>query len=220
VALLTVASHAQAAPVYYQFTSGSAEITATTGATTLTPVPAVLTLDGMFAEFDELVPALTDFSFTTAPNQPIFLSAPYGGYDEIVVNSAAMTPGVGYYHASATDNGGGSYSVTVLPVHVSGIYSAMFSGGPPPAPVSNVPIMYDNASPLLATINVITGTFTLEGITLAVIPLPGEPSPLVVKADLTFQGMVPVPEPGVSILIGLGLAGLIVRRSRCVCAVE
>jgi hypothetical protein len=211
-AALTISGSAQAAPVLYQFVSGQAFITVTAGTTTLAAVP--LTLNGIFAEFDSVVPALTDFDFTTAPNQAINLSSAFGGYDQIVVNSASLTPGAGYTNLFASNNGGGNYSVTVAPVHVAGIYSASYSGGPPPPPVSNVPIMFDNTTPLVATIDIVGGTFTLGGITLAVIPVPGEAQPLVVKADLTFAGIVPVPEPGLFGLIGLGLAGLVALRAR------
>lgn len=211
-AALTISGSAHAAPVLYQFVSGQAFITVTAGTTTLAAAP--LTLNGIFAEFDSVVPALTDFDFTTAPNQAINLSSAFGGYDQIVVNSASLSPGAGYTNLFASNNGGGNYSVTVAPVHVAGIYSASNSGGPPPPPVNNVPIMFDNTTPLIATIDIVGGTFTLGGITLAVIPVPGEAEPLVVKADLTFAGIVPVPEPGVFALIGLGLAGLVALRAR------
>jgi hypothetical protein len=211
-AALTLSGSAHAAPVLYQFVSGQAFITVTAGTTTLAAAP--LALNGIFAEFDSVVPALTDFDFTTAPNQAINLSSAFGGYDQIVVNSASLSPGAGYTNLFASDNGGGNYSVTVAPVHVAGIYSASYSGGPPPAPVNNVPIMFDNTTPLIATIDIVGGTFTLGGITLAVIPVPGEAEPLVVKADLTFAGIVPVPEPGLFGLVGLGLAGLVALRAR------
>ncbi len=216
---MALAGAAQAAPVYYQFTTGTAAITITKGATSLTPTAAVLSMNGIFAEFDQIAPALTNFQFTTTPNQAINLSQPYGGYDQIVVNSSLMSPGVGYTHFSALNLGGGNFSVAVYPVHVAGVYSASYSLGPPPPPANNIPIMFDNTSPLTATINLNAGSLTLLGITLAVIQLPpefNEPIPLVVKADLTFQGMVPVPvpEPGLIGMVALGLVGLAALRSR------
>ncbi len=209
---LAFAGAANAAPVQYQFVTGQAFITVSVGTNTL--ASTALDMNGIFAEFDSVVPALTDFDFTTYPNQSITLSSAFGGYDQIVVNSASLTPGAGYTNLFASDNGGGNYSVTVAPVHVSGIYSASNSAGPPPPAVSNVPIMYDNTTPLVATIDVANGIFTLGGITLAVLQVPGEAEPLIVKADLSFKGMVAVPEPGALALVGLGLVGLAALRAR------
>jgi len=211
---LALASSAAAAPVYYQFISGTASISATSGTTTLVE-NAELYLSGIFAEFDSVAPALTDFQFVTGPDQAIHLSSAFGGYDEIIVNSASMEPGVGYTNLFASNNGGGNYSVTVAPVTVNGVYSASNSAGPPPAPVSNVPISYVNTSPLVATIDIsVPGQefFVLQGITLAVLQIPGEANPLVVKADLTFKGMVPVPEPATAGLVGVGLVALLALR--------
>jgi len=215
---LSLAGRAQAVSTLYQFTSGQATITVTTGATTLTPLaPPVLTLNGIFAEFNDVGPALNDFEFTTSPNQAITLVAAYGGYDQIVVNSASLTPGVGYTHYGASVViPGQQYAVSVAPVHVDAVYSAAYSAGPPPPPASNIPLSFDNVTPLVATIDIIAGTFTLQGITLGVLVIPGEAYPLIVKADLSFQGIVPVstPEPGVLALVGVGLGFLAARRLR------
>jgi len=209
--LSALAGPAYAAPVTYYFTGGSALITIPGG----TLAPVALALNGISATFDEVAPALTSFNFTTAPNQMINLITPIGGYDQITVNSATLTPGVGYAHLAATNNGGGNYSVTVAPVHTSGIYSASYSGGPIPPAVSNIPIGFDNTTPLVATIDVFNGTFELLGVTLASIQVGPLPTDIItMKADLTFRGMTQVPEPVTLALIGLGLASLAALRAR------
>lgn len=203
-AAIAVAAPAQAAPVLYQYTSGQATVTATSVLTTLGV--ATFTLNGIFAEFDSDTGALTDFQFTTAPNQWIVLSTVYGGFDEIWVNSASVVPGTNYSTLSSTPLGPGRWSVSVMPVDVNAVYTGRNSqtqvtAGP-------FPLSYTNATPLNATINATLGTFRLEGITLGIVPVPGE-NPVTIGAVLTFQGATPVPEPaalGLVTLAGLALA--------------
>lgn len=210
---LSAAAPAKAAPIVYSFLMGQANISATTGTTTLVAdVP--LYLDGIFATFDSVAPALTNFSFTTAPDQTIHLASAFGGYDDIVVNSAAMAPGAGYLNLSAFQIGPNTYQVAVAPVVVNGVYSASNSAGAPPSPVNNIPIGYTNTSPLVANVDLLEQTFVLEGITLAEIWVPGEANPLVVKADLMFKGFATVPEPatiGLLLVVAAGIAGVRIR---------
>ena len=208
--LVGSAGAAHAAAVDYQFVSGTASVSATSGTTTLVQ-DRTLTLSGIFARFDSVAPELTAFQFTTTADQLIHLSQAFGGYDDIILHSAMMQPAAGYTNLFASDNGGGNYSVTVAPVGVNGVYSASNSAGPPPPPAAYQLINYINTSPLVATIDISNPgleTFVLQGITLAEISIPGEANPLVVKADLTFVGMVPVPEPASAVFVGLGLAVL------------
>ncbi len=207
------AASAIAAPVEYLFLSGQANISVTAGTTTLVE-DSVLLLDGIDATFDDDLAQLVDFHFTTAPGQTITLSQAFGGYDDIIVESASMTPGPGYTNLFGAQIGPNTYQVAVAPVMVNGIYSASNSTGPPPPPVSNIPIDYLNTSPLVANIDLVEETFILEGITLAEIWVPGETQPLVVKADLTFKGMAFAPEPAtVSLLVLTGI-GLVALRAR------
>src|SRR5262249_49903387 len=60
-ALLGIALPAAAAPVLYQYTSGSATITVTAGASTL--AIKTLPLNGVFAKFDDSAPQRADFNF-------------------------------------------------------------------------------------------------------------------------------------------------------------
>lgn len=208
-AALGFALPAQAASVLYQYTNGSATVTATSVLTTLGI--ATFTLNGVFAEFDSDTGMLTDFQFTTTPNQWISLSTVYGGYDQVWVNSASVVPGVGYHTLSATQISPGHWNVSVMPVDVNAVWTGrnsqtLATAGP-------FPLTYTNATPLNATIDTLAGTFTLQGITLGVIPVPNE-NPVTVSAVLTFQGATPVPEPMAFGLLALATVGLAFARSR------
>jgi hypothetical protein len=208
-ALIGFALPARAAPVLYQYTSGQATVTATSVLTTLGV--ATLNLNGIFAEFDSATGMLTNFNFTTTPDQWITLNTVYGGFDQVWVNSASVVPGTGYQTLGATQISPGHWNVSVMPVDVNAVWTGRNS-------VTNTtagpfPLMYTNATPLNATIDVITGTFTLQGITLGVIPVPNE-NPVTVSAVLTFQGATPVPEPTAFGLVALAGVGLVFARSR------
>jgi hypothetical protein len=208
-AALGFAVPAQAAPVLYQYTNGAATVTATSVLTTLGV--ATLSLNGIFAEFDSDTGLLTNFQFTTAPNQWISLSTVYGGFDQVWVNSASVVPGVGYHTLSTTQISPGHWNVSVLPVDVNAVWTGrnshtLATAGP-------FPLSYTNATPLNATIDVLAGTFTLQGITLGVIPVPGE-QPVTVSAVLTFQGAHAAPEPTAFGLLALAALGLAFARSR------
>ena len=88
------------------------------------------------------------------------------------------------------------------------------SAGPPPSPVNNIPINFTNLSPLVANIDLIEQTFILEGVTLAMIWVPGEVNPMVVKADLTFKGFATAPEPATVSLLLLAAIGIVGARAR------
>jgi hypothetical protein len=206
---IALAAPAQAAPVLYQYTSGQATVTATSVLTTLGV--ETFTLNGIFAEFDSDTGQLTDFHFTTTPNQWIVLSTVYGGFDEVWVNSASVVPGTNYGTVSSTPLGPGRWSVSVMPVDVNAVYTGRNSqtqvtAGP-------FPLGYTNATPLSATINANDGTFRLEGITLGIVPVPGE-APVTIGAVLTFQGATPVPEPAALGLVALAALALAARKVR------
>jgi hypothetical protein len=212
-ALLGIATSASAAPILYQYSSGQATITATAGSTTL----AIKTLDlnGIFAEFDESTITLTNFNFQTSPNQWLLLSTFYGGFDQVWINSANVVPGPGYgpFVPGSTLPGVGHYQVSVVPVVVNGVYTAKNSITS--ATLGPVPISYTNATPLNANIDITAGTFTLQGVTLGIVPVPGETAPVIVTANLTFQGaqQIPVPEPGSFALGALALGLFLARRA-------
>jgi hypothetical protein len=208
-AVVALATHAQAAPVLYQYSSGQATVTASSASGTLGV--ATFSLNGIFAEFDSVTGDLTNFQFTTTPNQWIVLNAIYGGFDQVWVNSASVVPGPGYATLASTQISPGHWNISVLPVVVNATYTGKNSITNTTSPT--IPLSYTNATPLNATIDVFAGSFTLQGITLGIIPVPGT-DPVTVGAVLTFQGATPVPEPAALGLLALGGLALVFARSR------
>jgi hypothetical protein len=173
-------------------------------------------MDGVFVTFDDALPSLVDFRFTTGPSGAIAFSTPYGGYDEIQVLSAALSPALGYTNLAASDLGGGSFFVVVGPVDSSGVLSAHDSSGLSPEIVAQA-FSFTNSSPLVANLSLANGTLELTGITLAALPPGiGELEPLVIKMDLSWSGAQPIPEPSsiALALAGAAVVGLALRRAR------
>ena len=217
-----LAASADASPITYSFTSGTATVTVTSGLTTHTPVGGVeLTMNGIFVIFDDMIPELIDFEQTLTPAQSFSLTTPYGGFDDVTVESASLKP-AGTYSQSAgfAIIPGTLYQVTVGPVLIDAVYSASFSGGSPPDPVNDVMLSFENPS-LTATINLGgIGELSMSEVTLGVLPaagFEGETEDLVIKADIVWQGvMVMAPEPGTSALLGIALVALLVSSRRLV----
>ena len=194
-------SCAEAASVDYHYTSGQATVTASVGASIIGS--ATLTLNGVSADFDATTGDLTNFNFTTSPNQWIVLNTPFGGFDQVWINSARSCRAPAGTLAT-TPLGPGHWDVSVLPVVVNAVYTAKNSVTL--ARVGPIPLSYTNSTPLNATIDVVTGTFTLQGITLGVVSVPGEANPLVVGANIKFSGVLEPASASMLVLAGLGLA--------------
>lgn len=209
-AVVAFATPAQAA--HYQYASGQATLTASSPTGIVGSGP--FTLNGVFVDFDTDTGLLTDFHFTTAPNQWITLNTAYGGYDQIWVNSASVVPGSGFATTSSTLNSPGHWNIKVKPVVVNATYTARNSITS--ATLGPISLSAPNPNDLNATIDADTGSFTLQGITFGSLLVSG--TPIVVGAVITFHGATPVPEPAAFGLLALAALALPFARSGARCA--
>lgn len=197
-----------AAATSFSFTSGNVRVTAFRAddpGTLL--VDEIFALSGNFVDFETAPVGIPDFEIVLSQHAFSLLGgASYGGYDQIVLESAVLTPGTGYL-TGGSQTGTFTYDVNGDPVEVNAVYSATDSNNVN-SPVSNLALPAFNSS-FDGTVITNLQLLQLNGITIGVIDgsqlaVP-ESADLIVKGDITFVG---VPEPGTGALVLVGLSGL------------
>ena len=210
LALLFGTQAASAIPETYVFTSGSVTITATTSVTGTSVLgPVTVPMDGVFVEFDTAPISLVDFLFTV-PQTPTLTLSGWGGYENLVIESGTLQPGVGFSTLFGANPAPDVYTFLAGPVDIDGVYSATDDDAILPD-IMNLPISVTDSSLINGTVNTDLMTLELTGITLATLSGAqfGEAEDLNITADILFNGAIP--EPGTAALLSLGVVSLAIR---------
>jgi hypothetical protein len=206
VCLLLTAPAVQAIPIVYAITGGYVDIDVKLGGVTIGSAPGVALL-GDSVTVDDTALTIDAIRIDIA-SMMITLSQPFGGYDEITVESASLEGDPSF--ATSTSGGIPSFFTAVTgPLTVTGSWGATDSSGTNP-PTSGNAITFPvlsliaivNTGPLLelnsVTINSIDGT-----------PFghPGEHL-TIVGSYFVETNLLNAPEPGTGLLFAVGLVVL------------
>jgi hypothetical protein len=208
--LLVAAGAASASPVPYNWTSGSVTVSAFSGSTSLIASGNVLPLTGTQVTFDAAVPDVPSFSLAAAgPNTTIFNSGLPGllaalNGNQLTLSNVTVSPGAGY---SSTGTGSGpSYAVTLYNLAATGSYVLKNASGT----VTLASGTFSGTTPILTGQVLLGGAgnsqLSLNGISLGAISYGGQT--ILIKGDVLFNGVAPVPVPAGVWLLGSGLLGL------------
>ena len=210
VSLVGLASAVQAAPVTYNFTSGSAALSLTAPFVGSLLAPNSIGLDGTQVTFDATALQVNSFQFADAGPSNINGAGVLAG-TTLTITNLNIIPGGGY--SSLLVTGTNPYNYLVGPVAVSGTYT--LSGA-----IIQGPTAFSSINPSVAgqiTLGGVTN-LSLSGITLGTFALPAVLGPplagqiATLKADILFSGVVPVPAAVWLFGSGLGLLGVMRRR--------
>lgn len=210
-----------AAGITYDFTSGSAVISATILDLTLVnpPTPVLLNgsptvnvaLTGDTIDFDDTGSGSLDgFNITLADTGILNLAPSVFGYTSASFTGLTLAPAGGYDGVTGVSGGPNNFTFSVGPVQVSGSFSATSATPPLPPNITNLPFVAPSPT-LDGSISVGGNQIDLLGITLGALVNPlNSDEVLVFKGDLTFNGSVP--EPIAMVLVGSALSCLLLRR--------
>jgi hypothetical protein len=227
-AVLLLTAPAFAAPVNYNLDTGNIQVQAFNTVTNALVFDETLTLSvNSFMVFDPTgsptvfgTGTLDDFNFEIDPNQgPYTLSDPFGPYELITIESASITPGVGYQNLITTSFVAPNiFDIQAGPLGFSAFFGATDTDGIAPTLTGQSANLIPNAN--------LTGAVTLLGLnqiqvssntfTMAIVdgdPF-GETADLRLDVNIFFAGSEGpvIPEPGTGSLMALGLAGLAISR--------
>jgi hypothetical protein len=161
---------------------------------------------------DSASQSLDDINLVLDSNISLSLSSPYGGYDEITIESASITSDIGF-SSTLLSNTPQSFTVSAGSLTVNGSWGAADSLGVNPT-VSGLAISY--AVPLMTAVITSVPLVNTTLVTLNALDGTsyGELFDLTVLASFAVTGVTIIPEPSTALLAGLGLALLAARARR------
>ncbi len=203
VGLFGLTNAVQAAPVTYNFTSGSAVLTLTTSSSSLLAPASTVILDGTQVTFDSTALQVNSFQFIDNGPSNLVGAGLFSG-TTLTITNLNIVPGLGYSTLAAS--GTNPYNYLVGPIAVTGTFA--LSGA-----ITQGPTAFSSVNPSLVgqiTLGGVTN-LTLSGITLGSFTTPFGAATL--KADVIFNGVVPVPAAVWLFGSALGLMGVMRRRA-------
>ena len=208
-AAAVIPAAAQAAPITYAVTGGIVNLTVFNGAVPIGSTVST-TLSGSVT-IDMVAESLDSINIVLEPNIGLTLSTPYGGFDQITIESASLGVAPGY-SSTTIASAPSSFTVSGGPLSVNGSYGGSDSSLVNPT-VTGIPITYSVPS-ITAVVNS-SPSIELNGVTLNALSGAafGELSDLTVLANILVTDLVVIPEPSTALLASLGL-GLLAAVSR------